>query len=93
MVMTNAKKELLEEMGKKQVEFVRIYHGDSKVIEGELEDVLPLLDFEYDSGYGGQYLHGYIWYKDGTWSERREYDGLEWWEHKERPPIDVKIYT
>lgn len=55
--------------------------------KAELEHFLQSLDFEYDSGYGGQELDGYIWYKDGTWSERYEYDGLEWWSHKVCPPI------
>ena len=97
--MTNAKREILEEVGEKQVELVRIIFGQShydelqQLIEGELADVLPLLNFDYDSGYGGQYLYGYIWYKDGTWSERGEYDGSEWWEHKERPAKDVEITT
>mgnify|MGYP000630626643 CR=1 FL=1 len=49
------------------------------------------LDFEYDSGYGGQNLFGTIWYEDGTWSERGEYDGSEWWEHRERPQIPEEL--
>jgi hypothetical protein len=39
------------------------------------------LDFEYDCGYGGQELFGYVWYKDGTWTDRYEYDGAECWQH------------
>lgn len=90
--MTNAKTELLEHIGDRRVEHVHIRRGDHwdssrKVFDGTLERVLPHLDFEYDSGYGGQELFGNIWYTDGTWSERGEYDGSEWWEHKERPPI------
>lgn len=46
-----------------------------------------LSDLYYDSGYGGQELFGCIWYEDGTWSERGEYDGSEWWEYKYRPEI------
>lgn len=97
--MTNAKKEILEEVGEKEVELVRIVFVTSysnepqQIIEGELLDVLLRLDFNYDNGYGGQYLYGFIWYKDGTWSERGEYDGSEWWEHKESPAKDVKIDT
>ena len=96
--MTNAKKEILNEIGNKDVELIRIVFGCSygdhpqKNIEGGIE-VIECLDFEYDSGYGGQELFGYIWYKDGTWSERGEYDGSEWWEHKERPALDVSINT
>lgn len=95
--MINAKKEIMREIEDKELELVRIVFGKlyganpQKIIEGDLSNVLPMLDFEYDNGYGIQYLHGYIWYKDGTWSERVEYDGSEWWEHKVRPPIDVSI--
>lgn len=44
-------------------------------------------NLEYDEGYGGQELFGTIWYIDGTWSERGEYDGSEWWQHKSCPII------
>jgi len=50
-------------------------------------DFLASLDFIYDAGYGGQELYGTIWYTDGTWSERGEYDGSEWWEYKKCPEI------
>jgi hypothetical protein len=53
----------------------------------DLEDFLNKLDFDYDSGFGTQYLYGNIWYTDGTWSERYEYDGSECWIHKSCPPI------
>jgi len=48
---------------------------------------LQVLDFRYDGGYGGQELFGTVWLKDGTWMERGEYDGSEWWEHRTRPEI------
>jgi len=55
---------------------------------GEYEEFLHKLDFEYDNGYGGQELFGTIWLaKENTWLERGEYDGSEWWEHKECPQI------
>ena len=57
---------------------------------GQLVEFLISLEFEYDDGYGGQELFGFIWYKDGTWSERMEYDGSEWWRHVERPIIPVE---
>jgi hypothetical protein len=53
----------------------------------DLEDFLNKLDFDYDSGFGTQYLFGDIWYTDGTWSERYEYDGSECWIHKSCPKI------
>ena len=49
------------------------------------------LDFEYDAGYGSQFIAGYIWYTDGSWSERCEYDGSEWWEHKKAPAIPFEL--
>lgn len=39
----------------------------------------------YYSGYGGQELGGEIAMNDGSWYERGEYDGSEWWEHKRFP--------
>jgi len=52
---------------------------------------LNRMDFEYDSGYGGQELYGTIWYEDGTWSSRGEYDGSEWWEHNSVPIIPEEL--
>ena len=42
----------------------------------------------YDNGYGSQEVLPSlrIAFKDGTWLERREYDGSEWWEHAV-PPV------
>ena len=53
----------------------------------ELDAFLQSLDFEYDDGYGGQELYGNIWYKDGSWSDRGEYDGSEWWTYQSCPII------
>ena len=97
MLTENAKNELFEHIEGREVELVRIVFGcrhgsqPQKKIEGDLETVLPQLDFDYDCGFGGQNLFGFVWYKDGTWSERGEYDGSEWWKHKKRPPLDVHI--
>ena len=49
------------------------------------------LDFTYDSGYGGQNLFGTIWYSDGTWSDRGEYDGSEWWNYNQCPDIPSEL--
>lgn len=51
------------------------------------ETFLTALDFEYDAGYGHQYIYGTIWHTDGTWSTREEYDGSEWWQRHVMPPI------
>lgn len=59
----------------------------------DYEKFLNSLDFQYDAGFGGQVLFGTIFYSDGTWSERREYDGSEWWEYKKRPEIPNECLT
>jgi hypothetical protein len=59
--------------------------------EEELQSFLSELNFSYDNGYGGQELFGIIWYTDGTWSERGEYDGSEWWEHHVCPKIPQEL--
>ena len=53
----------------------------------EFEEFMNKLDFEYDSGYGSQYLEGIVWLENGTWLERGEYDGSEWWYLKSTPKI------
>ena len=92
----NAKDELLEHIKGRKVVFVDIHYGvelplnEQKFFSGELNEVLPMLDFVYSDGYGKQYIDGTIWYEDGTWSDRGEYDGSEWWEHRQRPEIPNK---
>ena len=54
---------------------------------GNLKEFLDNINVNYDNGYGGQNLYGFIWYEDGSWSKRGEYDGSEWWEHMTLPII------
>lgn len=49
------------------------------------------LNFEYNSEYGGKELFGTIWYKDGTWSSRGEYDGSECWVHNVCPKLPKSL--
>lgn len=49
------------------------------------------LDFEYDDGFGSQKLFGTIWFEDGTWADRGEYDGSEWWEYHKCPEIPNEL--
>ena len=85
----NAREELIKHIGDREVKYVYIFAGcpPKRSVKGTLPEVLPLLDFEYNNGFGGQNLFGHIWYTDGTWSERGEYDGAEWWEYKKCPDI------
>ena len=57
----------------------------------EWDQFLSDIDKEYDDGYGGQELFGTIWYTDGTWSTRGEYDGAEWWEYHIVPEIPENL--
>ena len=92
----NAKQEILRHVEGREVEFVKIamfkgYREEPLRIEGTWEEVLPKLDFDYDNGYGGQELFGFIWYADGTWSSRGEYNGAEWWKHIICPDRSIVI--
>lgn len=49
------------------------------------------LDFHYDDGFGSQEVFGTVWFLDGTWLERAEYDGSEWWEHRKCPEIPKEL--
>jgi hypothetical protein len=103
--MTNAKKEFLEKTGKVNSPIkCAVIHGDpydsepapEKTLKvgyspDEYEKFLSEINYEYDSGFGGQELFGYVWFEDGTWLERGEYDGSEWWEHKTCPEIPQEL--
>ena len=100
--MTNAKEEFLRHIENKELLCVSISHhydwNNSKQCvlpiehtQEEYDAFIKSLDFNYDGGYGGQELYGIIWYKDGTWSDRGEYDGSEWWEHYECPEIPESL--
>lgn len=43
------------------------------------------LHIEYNCGAGMQHVEGTLWFADGSWAERSEYDGQEWWEWRTRP--------
>lgn len=55
------------------------------------QEFLEAINVNYDNGYGGQELFGTVWFTDGTWSTRGEYDGSEWWEHHSCPPLPEQI--
>ena len=97
--LTNAKEEFLQKV--KSIDNVRcariVYEPDldkevvailkEEFTSEEATEFLNTLDLEYDNGYGIQQLFGVIWMKDGSWYERGEYDGAEWWQHKVCPDI------
>jgi len=93
--MINAQEELLRvlKQANKNIEDIDAYciyyiyeFEKCKEINGENpNDLLDFLNFEYDDGYGLQHLFGKILFKDKSWLERAEYDGLEWWEYLKAP--------
>lgn len=100
--MTNAKAEFIKHIKYRQVKCVVIERGYYLKAEhtytlrcnytpAEYDAFLQSIDFAYDAGFGGQELHGIIWYMDGTWSERGEYDGSEWWEHRYAPKVPEEL--
>lgn len=46
-----------------------------------------IIDFEYNNGYGLPEINSYltVMFTDGTWLERGEYDGSEWWKLRKVP--------
>ncbi len=73
--------------------YIKTSSGQLKLnyTQEDLDKFLEALDFEYYPGYGMQELYGTIWFKDGNWSTRGEYDGAEWWEFQQRPEIPEKL--
>ena len=53
----------------------------------EMDDLIQHLDLEYDDGYGTQELYGRVWFTNGVWAERHEYDGSECWLVKSYPEL------
>jgi len=97
--MKNAKEEFLNHVKNNDVLCAEIIFGNEDYVDNkkyilkigysknDLYSFLFKLNFEYDNGYGRQELFGNIWYKNGDWSERFEYDGSECWHHKSLPNI------
>lgn len=103
----SAKEEFLKHIKDRKVLCAEISYRNCWDFQGPMKDFnLPVgytqeqydefvnsLDFEYDAGYGGQELFGTIWYTDGTWSDRGEYDGSEWWNYQRCPNIPENLLT
>lgn len=99
--MANCKDDFLEETKNKNVLCAEISYGCDNVEDGrkkkailpigysavEMQNFLRAINYEYDAGHGNKEVFGTIWYTDGTWSERGEYEGAEWWKYKSCPQI------
>lgn len=98
--MINAKKEFIDHIQDRVVLCAKITFGFDNSnptlipighTKSDFAAAMKQIDLMYDSGFGGQRLYGTIWYTDGTWSTRGEYDGSEWWEHNELPEIPQQL--
>lgn len=103
--MENAKTEFLNLIGDRKlicatISFKKSFCSDTN--EGEFnlqryytnweyEEFLANIDRNYNDGYGGQELFGTVWFEDGIWAERGEYDGSEWWKLKQYPEIPKEL--
>ena len=79
----------MEQIDKKPSDIGRIgsYDGEYECTWSEFK---KLADFNYDSGYGGTKVATdlIILFRDGTWLERNEYDGSEWWTYRTPPDFN-----
>ena len=102
--MTNAKTEVIEFVKDSTVIAAQIsfqpFNHDSQVevnmefqfrLGDNWDDFCNKLGFEYNSSFGTQQLFGTIWFQDGSWGTRGEYDGAEWWQHHTRPEIPENL--
>ena len=99
--MANLKEETLaklEKYGKTldDIEFAAVKYQPNFDVTVELcnpygDFNIDKLDIEYDNGYGSQKVGGFIVFTDGTWMERSEYDGAEWWDYRKRPDRDTEV--
>jgi hypothetical protein len=86
-------KELKKEIGIKEVDWLSITVCNKEtnnipisVTSDKVDEVYEKFKYTvYDSGCGMQEVVGTVVFKDGTWLERQECNGSEWWEHKVCP--------
>lgn len=104
--MENARNEFLDFIdGKPQVvaALIRALNKDDRYSENQVvlklgyspedyDNFLANLNFEYDDGYGLQYVYGTIWFAGGTWADRWEYDGSEGWEYHQCPTMPDEVF-
>lgn len=99
----NVKKELLELLKEQNVTLKCGYIRESRYditeekrkkailkvgyTKNDYDNFLQSIDFDYDDGFGTDELAGVLWFSDGTWATRGEYDGSEWWEYHKQPEI------
>lgn len=85
--MVNLLEETLACMNKHEKTIGDIAWIGSKDMEISVDKFMQLADKWYDDGFGGQEVAVdlVVAFGDGSWIERHEYDGSEWWEYKKTP--------
>lgn len=83
--MANLLEETLERMkgvGLGPEDIVFIGSADNEYSMAGWREFRDLADVEYDDGYGAPEVATdlEIWFQDGTYFVRAEYDGSEWWD-------------
>jgi hypothetical protein len=56
--------------------------------ENQYADFLLNLDFWYDPQDMDNNIHGFIWFKDGSWSKRVLSNDCVWWDTQIRPDFE-----
>jgi len=86
--MINFKEETLEAIEEsnhkiEDVMFVGSYDGKYRI---NIKKFLEKSDFEYDAGYGSSQIATdlIVYFYDGSYLSRGEYDGSEWWEYNKK---------
>ena len=92
--MTNFKEETLEVLKENHKTWndVKFIQGNDFRASNDKEELLNLMDFVYDSGFGApEIAEDLVIVGDNWWLERHEYDGSEWWEFKELPKPNKEV--
>ena len=101
--MVNARDELLEKLNGRAMLCAEVHHyrecgGATEIHQlktgEEASAFLAKLDFEYDEGYGRQYIGGCVWILENenlTSLTRYEHDGAEFWVDNLCQPIPKRL--
>lgn len=71
---------------------VKFIQGNDFKASNNKDELLELMNFDYDDGYGApEIAQDLKIVGDNWWLERAEYDGSEWWEYKETPKPNLEL--
>jgi len=64
-------------------------YPDTEIFDNGYDYIMDTLNIAYDPGFGIQHVHGTVWFENGIWATRHEYDGSEGWELHIYPKLPV----